>query len=268
MRVEHDEKVDGAVAAVLVIVARKLARLGWDGLTHLADELDGGLVEADHRPLGIGGFGVEIEHIFHAGNVFAVDLGNAPHVPAPRLDAVLGQPAAHRLARQAFVVGELDHGVGQQCQGPSGPAGRWFGACGCHQQGFFLAGQLALRARTRLLAQRPFEIALHEAALGPIDRRAAHRHGTSNLLIPAAGIGGEQNLGALELARGMRAAAEHRAQFIALGLAQFDPITYIHLGLLVGGLDESIDESKFRRGALHREARPVPRLHLCIFTYV
>ena len=37
----------------------------------------------------------------------------------------------------------------------------------------FLAGELALRSRTRLFGERPFEIALHEAPLGAIDGRAS-----------------------------------------------------------------------------------------------
>ena len=82
--VDADEEIDGAVAAILVIVAFELARFGRDRLAHLADELDRALVEADHRPRGIGRFGIEVEHIFHAGDIFAVDLGNAPHVLAPR----------------------------------------------------------------------------------------------------------------------------------------------------------------------------------------
>lgn len=35
------------------------------------------------------------------GDVLGVDLGNAPHLPAPRLEMVLGQPPAHGLARQS-----------------------------------------------------------------------------------------------------------------------------------------------------------------------
>jgi hypothetical protein len=106
MRIEGDEEIDGAVAAILVIVALALSGLGRDRLAHLADQLDGGLVEADQRSGGIRRLGVEIEHVLHAGDVFAVDKGNAPHVPAPRLEVVLGQPAAHGLARQAVVIGE------------------------------------------------------------------------------------------------------------------------------------------------------------------
>ena len=155
-------------------------------------------------------------------------MGNAPHVPAPWLEIVLGQPAAHGLARQAVVIGELDHRVGQKRQRPAFAAGGRLGACGRHQQGLLLAGQLALRARTRLLAQGPLQIAFHEAALGPADGGEADTDGPGNLLVAAAPIGRQQNLRPLELAGGVFAAAEHRRQFIALGLAQFDPITYIH----------------------------------------
>ena len=88
-----------SVAAILAIVAFELARLGRDGLAHLADELDRAFIEAHHRSLGIGRFGIEVEHVFHAGDVFAVNPGNAPHILAPGLETVFGQPPAHRLAR-------------------------------------------------------------------------------------------------------------------------------------------------------------------------
>jgi hypothetical protein len=63
--------------------------------------------------------------------------------------------------------------------------------------------------------------------------------------------------------------AQHGGQFTAFGLAQFDLITYIHPDLLVGGPDESKNESKIRRRSqpqrsqLHRKARPVA----FIYTY-
>ena len=103
------------------------------------------------------------------------------------LEAVFGQPPAHCLTRQALVLGELDHGVGQQLQCPAGAARRRVGAGGRHQQGFLLARELALRPRPRVLAQRPFQIAFHEAPLGPVHGGAADRHGAGNLLVAAAG---------------------------------------------------------------------------------
>src|ERR1700694_4885081 len=60
MHVQDDEEIDGAVAVVFVIVAFELARLGRDGLAHLADELDWAFIEADDWSLGIRRFGVEI----------------------------------------------------------------------------------------------------------------------------------------------------------------------------------------------------------------
>ena len=120
MDVEKNEEIDGAVATVLVVVTFELAGRGRDWLTHLADELDRAFVEADHRSLGIGRLGIEVEHILHAGDVFAIDLGNAPHVVAPRLEIILGQASAHRLVRQALVLGELDHGIGQAGSASSG----------------------------------------------------------------------------------------------------------------------------------------------------
>lgn len=220
--IEGDEEIGSAVAAILVIVALASSWLGRDRLAHLADQLDGGLVEANQGPLRIRRFSIEIEHIFHASDIFAIDMGNAPHVPTPWLEVVLGQPATHGLARQAVVIGELDHRVGQKRQRPAFAAGGRLGACGCHQQGLFLAGQLALRARTRLLAQGPLQIAFHEAALGPADGGKADPDRSDNLRVAAAFVGRQQNLRPLQLAGGVFAAAEHRRQFIALGLAQFD----------------------------------------------
>jgi hypothetical protein len=65
-------------------------------------------------------------------------------------------------------------------------------------------------------------------------------------ILPAAGVGRQQYLGSLEFAGGPFAFAQHRGEFTAFGLAQFDPITYIHLDLLVGGPDESTNESEIR----------------------
>ena len=88
MRVEEDEQIGGAIALVLAIVALQLARLGLDRLANLADELGRAFVETDHRALPIGLFGIEIEHVFHAGDKLAVDPRDAPHVLPPGLELV------------------------------------------------------------------------------------------------------------------------------------------------------------------------------------
>src|SRR4051812_1627548 len=109
MHVEENEEIDRAIATILVIVTFEPTRAGRDGLTRLADELHRTFVEAHHRPLGIRHLGVEIKHVLHAGDVFAVDQRNAPHVLAPGLEAILGQAPPNGLVRQAPVFGELDH---------------------------------------------------------------------------------------------------------------------------------------------------------------
>ena len=80
MDIEEDEQIGGPVALVLAIVALKRTRPGRDRRPHLADELDRALVEADHWAVRIRRFGIEVEHVLHAGDVFGVDLRNAPHV--------------------------------------------------------------------------------------------------------------------------------------------------------------------------------------------
>lgn len=80
-------KVDSVVATILAIIAFELARFGRDGLAHLADQPDRALVEADHRPLGIERFGIEVEHDSHVGDIFAIDPGNPPHISAPRRES-------------------------------------------------------------------------------------------------------------------------------------------------------------------------------------
>jgi len=108
MDIDEDEQVGGPIALVLAVVALKLSRRGRDGLSHLANELSGALVEADDWPLRIGLFRIKIEHVLHAGDELAVHLRNAPHVLAPRLEVVFGQPPAHGLTRDCFVLGEPD----------------------------------------------------------------------------------------------------------------------------------------------------------------
>lgn len=88
--VDADEEISSAVAAILAIVAFELARIGRNGLAQFADQLD--------RALEIGRFGIELEHVFHASDMFAIDLGKALPIPTPRLEAVLGQPPAYGLA--------------------------------------------------------------------------------------------------------------------------------------------------------------------------
>ena len=97
-----------SIAPVLAIVAFDLSTASPDRLPNLADQLGRALIETNDRMLGIGRLGVEIEHILHTGDVFGVDLRNAPHVLAPGLEVVFGQPPSHGLARKTGVLRQPD----------------------------------------------------------------------------------------------------------------------------------------------------------------
>jgi len=128
-------EIGGGNGQTSAIVALELARLGQNRRPYLADELGRALIETNYRALRIGRFGIEVEHILHAGNVFAIDLRNTPHILAPRLEVILGQAPTHGLPGYAVVLGELDHRAGQQVQRPAGAAFRWARTGSCHQEG-------------------------------------------------------------------------------------------------------------------------------------
>jgi hypothetical protein len=154
---------------------------------------------------------------------------------------VFGQAPAHGLAGDVVVPGEPDQFIRQKLQGPTSAAFGRVRTGRRDQQGFLFARKLTGRAGPRLFAQRRLQIAEHEAALGPINRRSSHSDAPCDLLVAGAGVRSQQNLGALELARRVLAAAQKRFEFVALGLAQFDPIAYIHPCLLHRGTDEQLN---------------------------
>ncbi len=145
---------------------------------------------------------------------------------------VLGQASADGFTRQTVMVGQLDHRASQQLQRPAGATFGRARTCGGDEEGFFVAGQLTIGACPRLLVQGGFEIAFNEAALGPVNGRAADSHSSGYIVVTEPAVGGEQNLGSFELAGVMLAAAHQRGEFTSLGFAQFDMVAYVHPGLL------------------------------------
>jgi hypothetical protein len=81
-------------------------RLSRNRLAYRADQLGRALVETDHRAFRIGRFGIEVEHVLHAGDELAVDLRNAPHVLAPGLELVFSHAPAHGLPGDVVMLGE------------------------------------------------------------------------------------------------------------------------------------------------------------------
>jgi hypothetical protein len=77
-------------------------------------------------------FRIEVEHFLHVGDILAIHLRDAPHVLAPGLEAVFGQPP-RTVSREIVVLGELDQRTRQQLQGPTGAALRRLGTGRCDQ---------------------------------------------------------------------------------------------------------------------------------------
>src|SRR6266702_42010 len=206
---------------------------GWDRLADLANELGRALIKTDDRTLWIGLFGIEIEHILHAGDVFAIDLRDAPHVLVPGLQIIVGQTPTHGLTGDIVVLSKPDQLTCEKLQRPAGAA------CGRARTGrrdkqrLLFAGELTIRSGTWLFAECRLQVAKHKAPFGPVHGRAAHPDALCDLVVAGARIGRQQNLRSLELAHRILAAAQKRCEFGALGLAEFDPIAYIHPCLLV-----------------------------------
>lgn len=78
LRLEREEEIGGAAPAVFIIDARRAPRCGWQRRADFLKQLPGLLIEADHRPLGIIGLGIESEHLFHPPDEIGPDAGDAP----------------------------------------------------------------------------------------------------------------------------------------------------------------------------------------------
>ena len=141
---------------------------------------------------------VKVEHVFHGGDEGHIELGNAPHLPAPRLEPVLAQAPTHGLARQALMPGEPDHLTAQQFEGPGGTPGRWLRAGGGDLQGLLLAGELARHAGPWRLGDNRLQATFDETTLGARHRRHAADHPFGNLPIRCPSICSHQDLCTLE----------------------------------------------------------------------
>jgi len=87
-RLAEQEKVAGAAASVLVVLTSGTSRLGGQGFPHLGQQLSGSLVEAHHRPVGVAGLGIQVQHVLHGCHELPVHLGDAPLLFLPGLEGV------------------------------------------------------------------------------------------------------------------------------------------------------------------------------------
>lgn len=83
------EQVAGALQPIFVVLASQLSRLRWEGPPRVGQQLGGGLIESDHRPLGIEWLGLQVLDIPDMSHEVATHLGNAPLLLLPRLEDVI-----------------------------------------------------------------------------------------------------------------------------------------------------------------------------------
>ena len=119
MRVEKHEQIGRAVSLVFAIVALRLTgAAGIGSRTSQSTVLDfrrSKPPDAWDRPLRHKGRA----HPPYGRHRNAFTSGNAPHLVEPRLQIVLGQTPADRLARHGFMFRQLDHLTGQQIERPA-----------------------------------------------------------------------------------------------------------------------------------------------------
>ena len=83
-----EKQVAGTSPHALVILAPGTPRPCWQGLLGFGQQLSGTLVEANHRPGWVVGFGVQVRHILHVGHKVGAHRRNAPLLLPPRLEFV------------------------------------------------------------------------------------------------------------------------------------------------------------------------------------
>src|SRR4051794_12857085 len=83
-----EKEINHPVALVFVVVAFHLTRAHRQRVADLGHQLLGGLVEADPRPLRVGGFAIEVEHRFHPIDELRTHFRQTPAPLLPRLECV------------------------------------------------------------------------------------------------------------------------------------------------------------------------------------
>jgi hypothetical protein len=126
------------------------------------------------------------------------------------------------------MLGQLDDRASQQLQCPAFASLRWVGAGGGNQQRRLFARQFAACSWTSFLTQCQFQVALHKAPLGSVDRRSPNHEAAREHVVADTAISSQQDLSPLEFARRMLAAIQHHRELRVLFVAQIDAVSYVH----------------------------------------
>ncbi len=79
LRLYDAENIGCATSLVLVIPPCFPSRFGRGTGAHIGMQRDRLLIQADHRFGGIVRLFVRLQHVFHFGDVFVIEFGDAPH---------------------------------------------------------------------------------------------------------------------------------------------------------------------------------------------
>ena len=79
LRLYGTENIGRTTPLVLVIPPRFPPRLGRRGGAHVGVQRDRLLIQTHHRLLGIVGFFIRLQHVFHLVDVLVIEFGYAPH---------------------------------------------------------------------------------------------------------------------------------------------------------------------------------------------
>ena len=81
-------QVAGALSPPVLVVAAPVSPAGPAAGAGCQPATGWRLVKADHRPLGVIGFGVQVQHVLHVGHELGAHPWNAPLLLLPRLEGV------------------------------------------------------------------------------------------------------------------------------------------------------------------------------------
>ena len=120
------EDVARTGAAILVILTPRLSRLHRNGRPGVGQQLSGGLIKADHRPVRVVGLSVQVQHVLHRRHEFTPLPWGYTTAASATAGGRFFEPQPHRLMGQGLHQPQLHHSVGQKMQGSVVVAiGRW-----------------------------------------------------------------------------------------------------------------------------------------------
>ena len=180
------KQVAGPITFIFIVKSFTSAAPGRDGSFLLCYQLLGSLVGIDDWPLGVVGFRIKVQHIFHTRHKVGAYLRYAPLLLLPWFEFIVsapGGPFPERWSQPTPV------------SPPSQPAISKSSGCALRGQKCMQLPPSALLARPRPLIEGSLQTFFHQALAHTDDRRGANQQGIANLLVGKTFIGFTQDQG-------------------------------------------------------------------------